>query len=319
MKSIVEIPSISSPNITFAHLRVLVAVVDEGGFTAAAKKLGLTQSGASQALQVLEDTLGSPLLARRRDRVEPTEIGIRVLAEAREALRSVERIYEHSAGWKGLNRGSLRIGSVVSAAARILPAHLRAFQTRYPKIDVSLLEGSDDEVRDWVVRNAIDIGFTSESAVELTSETIAEDEYVVVTSARHHRGLPDTLAIPQISGRPFIMSASGCEPAIQAMFAETVCSADIAFRVRDMGTLLEMVRQGLGVSIIPALSAPGKQTGLRLHKLNPAHRRTLLMATNSQSNPKPAVRAFIDLIRSELGSQAAARSTVSRSRPRKTG
>jgi DNA-binding transcriptional LysR family regulator len=234
-------------------------------------------------------------------------------------LRTVERIYEHSAVWKGLNRGSLRIGSVVSAASKLLPAHLRAFQTRYPKIDVTLMEGSDDEVRDWVVRDAIDIGFTSESAVDLTSETIAEDEYVVVTSPRHHRGLTNTLAISEISGRPFIMSASGCEPAIQAMFAESDCSPDIAFRVRDMGTLLEMVRQGLGVSIIPALSAPDKQTGLRFHKLDPARRRALLMATNGRSHLKPAVRAFVELIRSDLGSQATARSPISRSRSQKTG
>ncbi|RWX12891.1 LysR family transcriptional regulator [Rhizobium leguminosarum] len=320
MKSIVEIPTISAPNITLAHLRVLVAVVDEGGFTAAAKKLGVTQSGASQALQVLEDTLGSPLLARRRDRVEPTEIGIRILAEAREALRTVERIYEHTAAWKGLDHGSLRIGSVVSAASQILPAYLRAFRTRYPKIEVSLLEGSDDEVRDWAVRDAIDIGLTSQTAADLTSETVAEDEYVVAASARHHRSLPQTLTIAQIAGRPFIMSASGCEPAIQGMFAEEKCAPDIAFRVRDMGTLLEMVRQGLGVSIIPALSAPGIQSGLRLHKLNPARRRMLLLVRNSQSILKPAVRAFVDLIRSEPNDQASARkrSVALRSLGRKT-
>jgi DNA-binding MarR family transcriptional regulator len=54
VKSIVEIPTISASNITLAQLRALVAVVDEGGFTAAAKKLGVTQSGASQALQPWE-------------------------------------------------------------------------------------------------------------------------------------------------------------------------------------------------------------------------------------------------------------------------
>lgn len=298
MKSIVEIFYISSPNITLAQLRVLVAVIDEGGFTAAARKLGLTQPGVSQAVQVLEDMLGSPLLARRRERVEATEIGLRILAEAREALRTVERIHEHSAGWNGVNSGSLRIGSVVSAASQILPAHLRAFQTRYPKIEVTLLEGSDEEVRDWALGNAVDIGITAESAVELTSEIIVQDEYVLVAGARHHRDLPPTLKIAQISGRPFIMSASGCEPAIQSFFSEENCSPEIAFRVRDMGTLLEMVRQGLGISIIPELSASGNRAGLRFHTLNPARHRTLLMVMNGQSLFKPAVRAFKDLVQS---------------------
>lgn len=290
--------TISRTNLTLAHLRVLTAIVDEGGFTAAAKRLGLTQSGVSQAVQTMEDALGAVLLARKREKIEPTEIGVRVLLEARAALRAVERIHEHCANWAGLDSGSLRLGSVASAATHILPEALRLFQTRYPNIVVTLLEGSDSEVRDWTVGDAVDIGFTAELAADLTGEVVAEDDFLVVASGRHHRALGSTPTIRELLALPFIMSAAGCEPAIRALFAEAAGEPSVAFKVRDMTALLEMVRQGLGVTIVPALSLPRERTGLRILELKPRHRRKLFMATKRQTLLSPAVQAFTETLRS---------------------
>lgn len=298
MKFILKIMNISRTNLTLVHLRVLVAIVDEGGFTAAAKRLGLTQSGVSQAIQTMEDALGAVLLARRRDRVEPTEIGGRVLVDARAALRSVERIHENCASWTGLDRGSLRLGSVVSAAAHVLPEALRLFRTRYPNIAVTLLEGSDAEVRDWTVGDAVDVGFTATLAPELEGEVIAEDDFLVVASSRHRRALGSTPSLKEVSRHAFIMSAAGCEPAIRALFANAACEPDVAFRVRDMAALLEMVRQGLGLTIVPALSLPKEKTGLCILELKPRQRRKLFLATRRQSPLSPAVEAFAETLRS---------------------
>lgn len=290
--------TISRTNLTIGHLRVLVAVVDEGGFTAAAKRLGLTQSGVSQAVQTMEDALGAVLLARRREKVEATEIGARVLVDARAALRSVERIHESCASWAGLDRGTLRLGSVASAAAHVLPDALRLFRTRYPNIAVTLLEGSDIEVRDWTAGDVVDVGFTAELAPDLAGEVIAEDDFLVVASSRHHRAFGSTPTIRDLLALPFIMSAAGCEPAIRALFARAAGDPDVAFKVRDMTALLEMVRQGLGVTIVPALSLPKERSGLRVLELKPRQRRKLFMATNRQSLPSPAVQAFTETLRS---------------------
>lgn len=289
--------TISRTNLTLAHLRVLAAIVDEGGFTAAAKRLGLTQSGVSQAVQTMEEALGAVLLARKRERVEPTEIGVRVLLEARAALRAVERIHEHCANWMGLDRGSLRLGSVASAAAQVLPDSLRLFRTRYPNITVTLLEGSDSEVRDWTAGDAVDIGFTAELAPGLTGEVIAEDDFLVVASSRHHRALGSTPTIRDLLALPFIMSAAGCEPAIRALFADAAGEPGVAFKVRDMTALLEMVRQGLGITIVPALSLPRERAGLRVLELKPRQRRKLFLATRRQPHLPPAAQAFADTLR----------------------
>jgi DNA-binding transcriptional LysR family regulator len=276
---------------------VLVTVVDEGGFTAAANELGMTQSGVSQAVQALEEAVGVALLSRGRERIAPTEIGLHVLSEARAALRAVERVREHCAGWAGLNKGTLRIGSVASAATRMLPDRLRAFRTRYPGIEIVLLEGTDGEVCEWVVRNAVDIGLTAECSTDLHGEVIAEDDFVVVVERRHRLASTRPISIRDLADQPFIMSGAGCEPTIRSFFADVACTPRVAFTVRDMTALFEMVRQGLGVTIVPSLSLPSDRANLRVLELKPARCRRLLAVTRTPQPLVPAAEAFLGLLR----------------------
>jgi DNA-binding transcriptional LysR family regulator len=276
---------------------VLVTVAEQGGFTAAGNVIGLTQSGVSQAVQTLEDALGVKLLVRARERAEATEIGQRVLTEARDALRAVERIHEHCASWSGLNSGTLRIGTVVSAATHLLPNALRLFRTRYPNVRVTLMEGSDEEVRDWTEGGAVDVGLTAEQSVGLDGEIIEQDAFLVVASSRHHRALKANVSVRDIVEQPFIMSGAGCEPAIRAIFAEKKCEPHVLFTVRDMTTLFEMVRQGLGLTIVPELSIPAEKAHLRFLRLDPLHRRRLLVVTRRGQQLAPAPLAFLDMLR----------------------
>jgi molybdate transport repressor ModE-like protein len=120
-------------NISVAHLRVLTAVVERGTFSAAAEELGITQSGVSQSIKQLEAVLGAPLLVRHRDGVIPTDIGKAALADARAALQAIERLRQRCSAAKGLRSGHLRIGSISSAAARLLPEPLGRFRRLYPQ------------------------------------------------------------------------------------------------------------------------------------------------------------------------------------------
>jgi len=292
-----EIPSISVSNITLGQLRVLVAVVDAGGFTAAAKRLGMTQSAASQTIRALEGAVGVALVSRGRQGVAPTEIGLRVLSDARAALRAVERVHEHCASWAGLDKGTLRIGSVASAATRLLPERLRAFRRRYPRIEIALLEGTDREVCEWVTRGAVDIGLTSCHATDLHAEVVAEDDFVAVVGRRHRLASMPQLRVLDLADQPFIMSGAGCAPSIRTWFKAAGATARVAFTVRDMTALFEMVRQGLGVTIVPSLSLPGERHDLRIVDLKPAHRRSLLAVTRSHQPLVPAAATFLGFLR----------------------
>ena len=264
----------------------------------------MTQSGVSQALQALEQALGVTLLSRGREGISATEIGHQVLSDARSALQAVDRVREHCGSWAGLDKGTLRIGSVSSFATRLLPDRLRAFRTKYPGIQIALLEGSDEEVCEWVSHGAADIGLTAKSTKELDGEIVAEDDFVVVVERRHPLASTRPISIRALVGHPFIMSAAGCEPVIRSFFEESGCAPDVAFAVRDMTALFEMVRQGLGITIVPSLSLPNDRANLRILELRPARRRSLLAVTKTQGQRIPAVQAFLGFLRGKETSLA---------------
>ncbi len=89
------------------------------------------------------------------------------------------------------------------------------------------------------------------------------------------------------------MSGAGCESAIRSFFAEAGRSPRVAFTVRDMGTLFEMVRQRHGVTVAPKLSLPDYRAGLRILPLSPAYRRTLLAVMKADQTLLPATEAFL--------------------------
>ena len=262
-------------NITITQLRCLAAVVETGGFTAAATALHLTQSAVSQAIAALEAGLGLPLLVRGKDRVVPTKNGTMAHREALAALAALDRLAACGGRNADLAGARLRIGGVQSATIRLLPHWLKPFQARYPKVAVTLREGTDGEVRDWVLAGAVDLGVTSRSHAGLDRQAVAEDEYVVVVPAGDPLAGRDRVALAALDGRPMILSGGGCETMIEELLAAADSAPDIRFMVRDNTTLAAMVREGLGLTIMPELALPDDRAGLAIIRLDPMLHRTL--------------------------------------------
>jgi DNA-binding transcriptional LysR family regulator len=101
------------------HLETLVAIAEEGSFTAAADALNTVQSNVSDQVRQLELELGVPLLVRGRRGAEPTEFGVVVLERARRVQRELESMRADLSMIQGLEAGSSRLG-VVGTASRWL-------------------------------------------------------------------------------------------------------------------------------------------------------------------------------------------------------
>src|SRR5437899_5715832 len=100
----------SDCDVSTASLRVLLAVVEYGGFTEAARRLGISQSGVSQAMRTLEKNLGGVLIDRNR--TELTELGERVVEHARHVAAHLEAIRQEASAAAGVKTGRLRIGTI---------------------------------------------------------------------------------------------------------------------------------------------------------------------------------------------------------------
>lgn len=284
------------PNVTLVQLRCLRAVIEQGGFTAAAQYLCLSQSAVSQAVALLEKAVGGPLVIRGRDGVMPTNNGKIVLKEARIALAAIERILSSTSQASPLS-GTLGVGVVQSAAVNLLPTWLRHLRAAHPLMSVKLFEGTDPEVMEWLLAGVVDVGITSRVHPDLVSQPVHQDDYLVALPVDHSlAGLPH-LTMASLHGERMLLSGGGCETLIQELLASAASVPDIICMVRDNTTLISMVREGVGLTIMPELALTGDRAGIAVVPLEPALPRTLYCQTRDADNHPPLLQAFVDVVR----------------------
>jgi DNA-binding transcriptional LysR family regulator len=281
--------------VTFAQLRALHAVALTGSVTRAAEQLLMTQPAVSHAIRGLERELGVSLLVRRADGVSLTSVGAAVAERAAIILAQLEGVRADAAVAADEQSVTLRIGVLPSANARIMPALLREFATAYPDVRVTALEGSDPEVLDWVRTGAVDVAVVAEPAEELLTAPLATDDLLAVLPVDHPRAGQDAIPIADLAHEPFIMPAGGCEPIISALARDAGVRLRRHYEVRDTTSILAMVRERLGVSIMPELSVPDDRRGVRLLPLDPPAQRRLALAVLPDAEPLPAALALMQL------------------------
>ena len=249
-----------------AQLRALVAVAEHGSFTDAAVALGRTQPGVSHTIASLEKELGLPLVIRGRGGARLTGHGEQVLAHAREAVRRVDRIAQDAAAAAGRHRGRLRVAAFPSAA-QLLPGLIAEFARLRPQVSVVLLEGTDQEVRDWLTDRIVDLGVVAELCHDATGTgvgplddavgaVLARDRLVAVLDPGHPLASQPAVTLDDLADDAFLLSDGGCEPILRRLHELAGLRLRPARRIRDMATLLAMVRERLGVTVVPELALP---------------------------------------------------------------
>lgn len=282
------------PNVSLVQLRCFRSVAEQGGFTAAAGQLCMSQSAVSQAVALLERTLNSPLLVRGRDGATLTAVGVAALAEVRAALAAVERLAACAGDSRSLS-GTLSIGAVQSAAVRLLPSWLRRLRAAHPGVRVTLYEGTDPEIMGWVLAGIVEVGVTSRTHADLVARAVFEDDYVAVVPDGHALAGQASVGLRQLDDQRMLLSAGGCETLIEELLAAAASHPEVVCLVRDNATLVSMVREGLGLTIMPELALPTDRAGLGVLRLRPRLRRTLHLLTKPLDALGPVAAAFAGL------------------------
>jgi len=278
-----------------AQLRALRAVHEAGSVTAAADLLGVTQSAVSHALNSLEGELGLRLVIRERSGCMLTEVGRRLMPHALEALRHVDRFAEEAAAAAGLVSGRLHLGAFPTAC-RLLPPFIRRFRKLYPAVEVVLLEGTDGEVGEWIDRRVVELGVVTGPRPDLHTVPLARDEMLAVLALEHPLAGERDVALKELADDPFLLSGGGCEPLIRELYRRDGLAFEPVHRIHEMATLLAMVRENLGVSVVPSLALDGTREDVAALPLRPRAPRTLLLAAPSEANLSPAGAAFLDIV-----------------------
>lgn len=277
------------------QIEIFVKVVDIGNFTKAGEILAMTQSGISHNIASLESELGIKLLNRGRNGISLTDSGERIINNMRNILSEAESIKQEAASILGIQNGKINIGDFSSFASKVLPTIISRFKGEFKGIEIDFYEGSYDQITRWVEEGKVDIGFTSLSNPmdHFEATTIVRDRLVAIVPIHHHLAINEQVKAGELQGEVFIMPQLGCEVSVKKFLQEQEVSPNIEFNVEENQTIIAMVREGLGITIIPELALPYNLEGTIVKPLLPEPFREISMITRSKKQSLPAVKEFI--------------------------
>jgi len=256
------------------QLEYFVAVVDLGGFSRASRLLGVTQPAISRQVRSLEVELRQSLLLRNGRGAVPTEAGKRLLAHARGILQQVERARLEIDDVKGAPVGHVVIG-LPPTLARVLTAPIvRDFRQRFPKANVSIVEGLSATIQEWVQVGRADIGLVYNPApmpaIELAP--LFEEELCLI-GPRSAKREAATVTMRELPRYPLIMPArpNAIRTLVESRLAQKGLRPHVTLEVDAIGAIVDLVAEGLGYAILSRRALPeGAATGaLTRRKLRP--------------------------------------------------
>ena len=275
----------------------LIAVVESGSLTRAAQALGCTQSAVSHSIDSLEQELGFALLKRGRAGVRLTGEGERLIPAVRNLLNSAEQLAQTAASIRGLESGTVRIGSFTSVAVHWLPPVLKEFQKDYPRVEFKLLNGDYHDVEQWLMEGGIDIGFVNvPCAVDCECIPLMEDRLLAILPRHSRFESYPRFPLVECETEPFIsLLESSDHDARRALEAAGV-KPNVRFYTKDDYAIIAMVEQGLGISIMPELLLKGRHDDIQMLPLVPEAKRTIGIAIAAGGKAGPATRRFADYV-----------------------
>ncbi|MDQ0426407.1 MULTISPECIES: LysR family transcriptional regulator [Cellulomonas] len=276
---------------TLAQLRVLVGVCDHASFTDAAAALGVSQSGVSHAIAALEKEAGGRLVERAAP-ARPTGLGERLLPHARAALASVDAFVAESAARRHV--GTVRLAAVPTVCQGLLPGLLQRWSRDLPDVRVQVFEGADDELVPWLEQGTVDAAVLVDPApAPPGSRLVARDDFRALVRADHPLATEPAIDLAELHEDGLLVSAGGCEPQVRQMHADAGLEFRVAQRVHELATMIRMVAEGIGVSVMPALGGTMLPPELTMRPLRPGLVRELVLSGPQHRPWHPLVHALV--------------------------
>jgi DNA-binding transcriptional LysR family regulator len=282
---------------TLTQLEIFSLVAELHSFTAAANRLGISQSAVSHALKSLEQELGVELLRRHQSRVEPSDIGQQLLLRARAMLGLANTLRQEAADARGMKRGTLRIGSFgPTSSIKLLPLILQHYRAAHPGIEVHIDEGPDRQVLQWLEERRIDIGFVVLPEERFDTIALIEDQMVALLPASHPLAAYDSLDLKDLCHAPFVLTEAGSSELVSRLFTAARLTPNIRYRCSQLMSTLDVVARGDGVTVVAEGSLPNQIDSRCVKKpLSPAVLRQVGLAVLDRRQASPATLAFINL------------------------
>lgn len=289
-----------------SEMEAFAAVVDQGGFTGAASKLGISKSAVSKHVSALEGRLGTRLLNRTTRRVNPTEIGLVYYDRVRSALAAAREADASVSALKATPTGTLNLVVSTDFGATVLPSLIGGFLDAYTGVDVNLvLTNRYVELISEGYDVALRLGARPDSSLQ---------SHRVMTYSRYVVGSPDYLAahgaperIEDLATHRLLHAEDGkngaCWTLVSATGETRVVRTGGRLTANSGLCLRENALNGLGLAFLPSFLVEDDLRAGRLRNAMPHfpdQSQTLFAVFPQNRAVLPRVRAFVDYLHDAL-------------------
>ncbi len=282
------------------HLKLLVAVAEEGSLTGAARRLNLTQSALSHQLRDAERGLGKALFLRATRRMELTRAGERLLRSARLVVQELEGVTREIRDAAKEPEGVLRIATECYTCYHWLPRALAAFQDDFPGVDVQIVADATRDPVPALLDDRIDLAIVSDpvKSPRIRLAPLFRDEMIVLLPPGHRLEASAFVEASDFAGETLITYAAPREHL--TVFQRVLIPAGVRPRrwipMEITEAIVELVRAGQGVSVMARWAAEPYARGgkLLIRRLTEAGiHRQWSAATRKLKNPPSYLTSFV--------------------------
>jgi DNA-binding transcriptional LysR family regulator len=297
-------------DLTLTGLRVVLEVARTGSFSAAAERLGYTQSAVSRQVAVTEKAAGTPLFERHARGTRPTPAGEALARHAGKVLDDITAAAQELAGMRDRLAGRLVVAGFPTATAALLPRAIARLTAVHPGLKVQLTQAPTPAQLTAVRRGRTEVAVIAAGGglpdydlqgLRLTALRSARGPGVAVAES-HPFAARERLEPGELADQGWIVGPrSGDAPEFGAW--PGIAEPKIAFTARDWPTRLGLVAAGLGIALVPGIAARAVPHGVRwipVHDDTGGFRRTVWAATSD--NPSAAATAMVHALEEEATS-----------------
>jgi len=282
------------------QLHQFVVLAETGNFHRAAEQLHMAQPPLSISIRKLEADLGTALFVRTTRGVKLTQAGEAALDDARRALFHAAQVRVAAQAAAHGERGALRIGFVGSATYALLPRLIPAFRDEHPGIELILHESTSASILERIERGQLDAGLVRFPILDsgpFQLLPLESDTFMAAVPAESPFAAQDSIALKALANEPFIMHPGADVPNLRAV-AMLLCQQAgfvprIAQEAVQVQTIVSLVESGLGVALVPGVTARYTNRRVRFLRLSsprPAARIGIALATQQDADDRHVQR-----------------------------
>ena len=291
--------------LSLASIRTLAAVVETGSFAAAAARLDYSPAAVSHQMAALERSLGLTLFERGAHSIRVTDAARHLHQRATELALLLEQVHREAQLLSDGQAGRIRLGTFPSASGLLLARSIARFLVRRRGVSVTIEEGEPYDLVPALAQARCDLALVFrydlvppiwQSGLDgLQATDLLVEPLHLIAAAQHRLAAATDVSISDLAGETWIANRepTAAHACLLACTARAGFTPEIAFTSDNFDAVLALVREGLGVAIVPGLALTRGTAGVRIIPVRDSLPRRHVCALTRDGERSPLVSAFL--------------------------